>query len=614
MCGIYGHIKNGGEENSATICIDGLKKLEYRGYDSAGIAGIHLGKIVSYKTTGKVAKLDKVVQENSLNLPMAIAHTRWATHGGITEANAHPHFDEQKTIALVHNGIIENYQALKRNLLKSGVQFVSDTDTEVISQLISYHYKGDLAEAVQKTLPQLEGSFSIALIHKNHPNHIVAAARGCPLAIGICHKSRDVFLSSDSNTFSGEALDVFYLHDSEYAVLSETAINVHHINGSKLTKSFEVVNPEEKLTSKEGYEHFLLKEIYEQPLSIEKALQGRLDFLNGTAHFEELSISDASLKTTSRILILACGSSFHAGCIAKQVIESYAKIPTEVEIASEFRYRNPIISENTLVIAISQSGETADTLAAVKEAQKSGSSVLALCNVKRSSLSRLASSTLWLNAGPEISVCSTKAFTSQLSLLMLLGLKIARVKGMDLEQGREFLLEMEKLPGQIFSVLSKADEIETIANKYALFKDFFFVGRNYMYPTCLESALKLKEISYINASGYPAGEMKHGPIALISKDLVTIALCGNNHTIDKLLSNLMEIKSRGGPIVAFAPENFKQILSVTDDVIFLPETILDSFAPIAYSIAGQLLAYYVAKFLGTDIDQPRNLAKSVTVE
>ncbi len=614
MCGIYGHIKKGSEENSATICIDGLKKLEYRGYDSAGIAGIHQGKIVSYKTTGKVASLDKVVQENSLHLQMAIAHTRWATHGGITEVNAHPHYDEQKTIALVHNGIIENYQRLKKKLSEMGIKFVSDTDTEVISQLISYHYEGDLAKAVQKTLPELEGSFSIALIHKNHPNKIVAAARGCPLAIGICHKSNDVFISSDSNAFSGEALDVFYLHDSEYAVLSEKFIDVYHINGSKLTKSLEVVNPEEKLSSKEGFDHFLLKEIYEQPLSIEKALKGRLDFANGTAHFEELTISNESLKNTNRILILACGSSFHAGCIAKQVIESYAKIPTEVEIASEFRYRNPIISENTLVIAISQSGETADTLAAVKEAQKSGSAVLALCNVKRSSLSRIASSTLWLNAGPEISVCSTKAFTSQLSLLMLLGLKIARIKGLDPEKGREFILEMEKLPGQIFSVLAKADEIETVANKYASFKQFFFVGRNYMYPTCLESALKLKEISYINASGYPAGEMKHGPIALISKELATIAFCGNYHTIDKLLSNLMEIKSRGGPIIAFAPERFREILSITEDVVFLPDKILDSFAPIVYSIAGQLFAYYVAKFLGTDIDQPRNLAKSVTVE
>lgn len=614
MCGIYGHIKKGSKANSAKVCIDGLKKLEYRGYDSAGIAGIHEGKIVSCKTVGKVVVLDRAINAVKLELSVAIAHTRWATHGKITETNAHPHFDESRSIALVHNGIIENYQKLKNDLKKSGVDFVSETDTEVISQLISFHYKNDISKAIQKTLPLLEGSFAIAFIHKDHPDKIIASSRGCPLAIGICHESQDIFLSSDSNAFTSSKLDVFYLQDDEYAIISENLIEVYNLAGIKLVKQIETLSLENASISKEGFEHFLLKEIHEQPLSVSKALENRLDFVNATANFSELSLTDEELKKTDRILILACGSSFHAGCIAKQVFEAYAKTPTEVEIASEFRYKEPLIGKNTLVIAISQSGETADTLAAVKETKKSNCPVIALCNVKRSSLSRIATSTLWLNAGPEISVCSTKAFTSQLTLLILLALKIARLKTLSPEEGEKFLLEIEKLPGQITEILSKSSEIEKIAKKYRGYKDFFFMGRNYMYPTCLEAALKLKEITYLNATGYPAGEMKHGPIALISKKLATIALCGNKKTFEKLLSNLMEIKSRGGPIIAFAPSESSEILSLTNDVVFLSKNITDTFAPITYSICCQIFAYYIAKFLGKDIDQPRNLAKSVTVE
>ncbi|MBM3193132.1 MAG: glutamine--fructose-6-phosphate transaminase (isomerizing) [Chlamydiae bacterium] len=614
MCGIYGHIKKSSKTNSLNACIDGLKKLEYRGYDSAGVAGIHDGKIVCCKTVGKVVVLERAVKAIKLELSVAIAHTRWATHGKITETNAHPHFDESRSIALVHNGIIENYQKLKTELEENGIEFLSETDTEVISQLISFHYENDISKAIQKTLPLLEGSFAIAFIHKDHPDKIIASSRGCPLAIGICHESHDIFLSSDSNAFTSSKLDVFYLHDDEYAIISHELIEVYNLAGIKLVKQIETLNLENISISKEGFDHFLLKEIHDQPLSISKAIENRLDYANATANFSELTLSDEELQKTNRILILACGSSYHAGCIAKQIFEAYAKIPTEVEIASEFRYKDPIILKNTLILAISQSGETADTLAAVKESKRSNCPVIALCNVKRSSLSRLASSTLWLNAGPEISVCSTKAFTSQLTLLMLLALKIARLKTLSHKEGKKFLFEIERLPAQIADILSKSSEIEKIAKKYAGHKDFFFIGRNYMYPTSLEAALKLKEITYLNATGYPAGEMKHGPIALISKKLVTIALCGNKHTFEKLLSNLMEIKSRGGPIVAFAPKNSSEILSLTNDVIFLSDSISDTFAPITYSICCQLLAYYIAKFLGKDIDQPRNLAKSVTVE
>jgi glucosamine--fructose-6-phosphate aminotransferase (isomerizing) len=614
MCGIYGHIKKGSDLNSLTACIEGLTRLEYRGYDSAGIAGIHDGHIISYKAVGKVKSLKKTVDQNKIHLDLAIAHTRWATHGGISEVNAHPHYDEKKSIALVHNGIIENYQKLKSDLMNEGVHFFSETDSEVISQLIAKNYDGELKTAIAKTLPSFSGSFAFALIHKDHKDHIYVASRGCPLAVGVSHENGDIFISSDPNAFRSGSLDVFYLYDDEYACLSPSFIEVYHINGMKLKKGIEILDLSDSSSTKDGFEHFLLKEIHEQPESIARVLENRLDFKNATAKFEELRLSDEELKEVKRILILACGSSFHAGCIAKQIFETYAKIPTEVEIASEFRYKEPLLTKNTLVIAISQSGETADTLAAIKEVKKMDLSVIAICNVKRSSLSRIADSTLWLNAGPEISVCSTKAFTSQLTLLMLIALKISRLGNLDLKEGIDFLFQLEKLPNQIQCVLEKKEVIKNYAQKYALFNHFFFVGRNYMYPTSLEAALKLKEISYINASGYPAGEMKHGPIALISKELATVALCGNASTFDKLLSNLMEIKSRGGPILAFASEDNKEILSITDDVIFLPKRIKDTFSPVVYSVACQLLAYYIANYLGTDIDQPRNLAKSVTVE
>jgi glucosamine--fructose-6-phosphate aminotransferase (isomerizing) len=614
MCGIYGHIKKGSDKNSLTACLDGLTRLEYRGYDSAGVAGILNGDIISFKTVGKVNYLKKIVDPSKIKLGLAIAHTRWATHGGISEKNAHPHFDQNKSIALVHNGIIENYQKIKLELQKEGVQFFSETDSEVISQLFAVNYKGDIKEAIHKTLPKLLGSFAFAFIHVDHPDSIFVATRGCPLAVGISHKNGDVYLSSDPNAFDCGSLDVFYLYDDEYACLSSKYIEVYHSNGMKLKKGVEILNLKDSYSTKDGYEHFLIKEIHEQPDSIQRVIENRLDFKNGTANFEELCLSDHELSVVERVLILACGSSYHAGCIAKQIFESYAKIPTDIEIASEFRYKAPLLLKKTLVIAISQSGETADTLAAVKEVKKSNLTVIALCNVKRSSLSRIADSTIWLNAGPEISVCSTKAFTSQLTLLTLLALKISRLKTLSLREGIEFLFQIEKLPEQIQQALNLSDKIKRIAEKYSSFSHFFFVGRNYMYPTSLEAALKLKEISYINASGYPAGEMKHGPIALISNELATVALCGNYHTYEKLLSNLMEIKSRGGPILAFAPEDQKEILSITEDVIFLPKRIEDTFAPIVYSVACQLLAYYIANYLGTDIDQPRNLAKSVTVE
>lgn len=611
MCGIFGYI---GKKSSSDVCIEGLQALEYRGYDSAGIATITEGEIIVQKKIGKVEVLYNLMKEKPFTSGCAIAHTRWASHGGITESNAHPHADEKKTLALVHNGIIENFLSLKQMLEKEGIVFSSDTDTEVIAQLISYYNKGDLIEAMRKALLLVKGAFAIAIIHKDDPETIYAATRDCPLIIGHCNTTKEVYLSSDTNAFLGKSLDIFYLFDDEFCVLRKGNIEVYDNQGNKVLKRREFFHAEEVLTSKGEYEHFLLKEIHEQPLVVERALSHRLDFVKGSVSFEELEPMKEAFTQADQIILLACGSAYHAGFIAKRLFEEKVGILTRVEIASEFRYNEPRITEKTLVIAISQSGETADTLAATKEALAKGAKVLSLCNVKNSSLWRLATANIHLSAGPEISVCSTKAFTSQLVHLFLIALFAARERGLSHEEGMHMIRDMENLPRYISEVLSLSEEILFLADRYLHYKDFFFVGRQEMYGTSLEAALKFKEISYINACGYPAGEMKHGPIALVSPDLATVSFGGNVKTFDKLLSNLREIKARGGPIIAFVPEDAKEILDITKDVIFLPKGISDLSAPIPYSVAGQLFAYHFASLLGNNIDKPRNLAKSVTIE
>ncbi len=614
MCGLFGYIgpkKPLGD--CVSICMNGLKQLEYRGYDSSGIAGIFNGEIKSCKRAGKVETLQQAIHSQKVRLDIAIAHTRWATHGIPSQENAHPHIDEENSLAIVHNGIIENHLAIRAMLKKQGFTFQSDTDSEVIAQLISYHYKGNLIEAVQKALLKLKGSLAIAVIHKHFPEQIIAAARESPLVIGHCKENEEVFLSSDANTFSGRNLDVFYLQDDEVALLHQNAVSVFDRKGKPLEKILEHICFDNSPISKNGYKHYMLKEIFEQPQTIQQAMHSRYSEDFGTAEFDELTLCPKELQSINRILILACGTSWHAGSIARSMMESIARIPTEVEIASEFRYTNPIVSENTLVIAISQSGETADTLAAVREAKAKGAKILAFCNVDHSSISREADSCIFLKAGKEISVCSTKAFTSQLTLIALFTLYMARLRHMSKEEGQKFLQDLKTLPMIVTQVLSQAKTIENLAKKYASYEHFFFLGRRYMFPASLEAALKLKEISYLNATGHPAGEMKHGSIALISDQLAVIGMCGNMQTFDKMLSNLMEVKSRGGPILAFAPKGCNEIKTVADDVLWLP-TVPDYLASIPYSVAAQLLAYYIAKIRGTDIDQPRNLAKSVTVE
>lgn len=610
MCGIFGYI---GPEDSAQICIEGLKKLEYRGYDSAGLAGVKEGKIYYCKQVGKIRALEEAWMTSPAKLGLAIAHTRWATHGLPTQENAHPHFDQHFNIAVVHNGIIENHSALRRMLKDKGFIFLSETDTEVIAQLIAHFYEGDLLIAVQKAISLLQGLWGIAVIHKDHPDLIVAAAREIPLAIAQRVTRSETFLSSDPNAFHAPDLDVLYLRSDEIAVIRADKVDVYDPSRCPIPKATERLGLESYIFSKNGFDHFMLKEIFEQPQTIQQAIHSRFIEEYGTVEFENFPLTTKELQSVKRILILACGTSWHAGCIAASLLEDKARIPTQAEIASEFRYKNPIVSEDTLVIAISQSGETLDTIAAVREVKRKGAKVLAICNVRNSTLTREADATLFLRAGPEISVCSTKAFTSQITVLALFTLLMGRLHHISKEEGQAFLAELKGLPAIVEKVLDQKETIIALAKKYASFENFFFLGRHYMFTTSLEGALKLKEISYLNASGYPAGEMKHGPIALVNSELAVIGLCGNHRTYEKTLSNLSEIRSRGGRILAFAPEGSPEIENLAHDVLYLPH-ICDELASIPYSVAAQLLAYYIAKEHGTEIDRPRNLAKSVTVE
>lgn len=608
MCGIFGYV---GFRNAVKTSIDGLKKLEYRGYDSAGIAGIKNGKILYCKEVGKIAVLEKDIQQQNLELDIAITHTRWATHGKPSTANAHPHFDTNHTLAVVHNGIIENYEQLRTSLQQQGIKFVSETDTEVVAHLISSLYKGDILEAVRETIYQIHGAYAIALIHKDYPDQIIAFAQQSPLVIGV--SSDESFLSSDANAFANFTRQAIFLSSGEIGIIKANKIELYNTSFEKVHREPKELNHQVSDITKGDYEHFTLKEIWQQPQTISNAMASRYSKEFGTAVFREGNLLSAELLSIKRILILACGTSLHAGYIGALMLEDKARIPVQVEISSEFRYRNPIISKDTFVIAISQSGETADTLAAMREVKAKGGKVLAITNVEGSTINREADYSLMLQAGPEIGVCSTKAFTSQITVLSLFTLMMARMNHMDRNEGLEFIEALEQLPSQVQRVLDNSHEIERIAKKYAHYQNVFFIGRRYMVATSYEGALKLKEISYINANGYPAGEMKHGPIALLDKNCPVVALCANETTFDKLVSNLMEVKAREAPLLAIAVEGSDRVAKIADDVIWIPKTI-DELACIPTTVVTQLFAYYVAKEKGADIDQPRNLAKSVTVE
>ncbi len=606
MCGIYAYL---GPRNGVKIAFDGLKRIEYRGYDSAGIGAIVDGKIVCRKDVGKISGLEQALGGLSANV--VIAHTRWATHGKVTKENAHPHLDDSESVGIVLNGIIENYQPLKEKLISEGAKFLSETDTEVLPHLIEKLYEGDLLKAVQQALVLIHGSYAIACVHKDHPDEVIVAANGCPLVIGV--GDGETFVASDSNALIHHTREVLYLSDGELAKITPDGVELFDASMAQISKETEQLLHSVEEVSKGSYEHFTLKEIFEQPQTIRNAMLSRFFEEYGTIELDGLNLSVSDLLSMERVLIIACGTSWHAGYVASYMLEDLARVPTQVEVSSEFRYKNPIVLEGTLVIAISQSGETADTIAAVREIKAKGAKVLSICNVQGSTLAREADGCLFLRAGAEIGVCSTKAFTSQLIVLSLFTLLMARIRHMGKLEGQQYLHALQKLPAQVQSVLDSAPLIEKIAKKYSKYNDFFFLGRRYMFPTALEGALKLKEIAYVNANGYPAGEMKHGPIALISETCPTVALCADKVTYEKLISNLMEAKARHGKIIAIVHEGAKGIETVADDTIYVPDT-CDEFAPLLATVATQLLAYYIAKERGADIDKPRNLAKSVTVE
>lgn len=607
MCGIFAYIGNK-KKNAIEIVLNGLKKLEYRGYDSSGIVGIKDGEIIFCKELGKLSVLQEELSKKKIHLEMALGHTRWATHGIPTKENAHPHFDEQHSLAIVHNGIFENHEALRAFLSKKNAKFQTETDTEVVAHFISSFYQGDLLEAVQKAVPHLKGTFAFAVVHKEHPDEIIAVSNLMPLVIGL--GKDEVFLSSDAHAFAEHTKEVIFLANTEIAQIKVDKVEVFNCLNESIDKKTTQITTNFTESNKNQYEHYTLKEIFEQPEVIQNAFKSRFNDLYGTAVFEEI---DVDLSAVENVLIIGCGTSYHAGLIASYMIEDLARVPVRIEIASEFRYRNPVVLDGTLVIAVSQSGETADTLAAMRELQARGVKVLSICNVQGSTLARESDHCIFLNAGPEIGVCSTKAFTSQIIVLTLLALLLARTRYMSKEQGQEILLKLKELPDQVKEVLSQADYIQEIAKKYAHYENAFFVGRQYMFPASLEGALKLKEISYINANGYAAGELKHGPIALLNEECLVVALCCNQRTLEKTLSNLAEVKARKAPLIAIIDVENEEIKKLADDVIFVPSTI-DELACIPTAVIAQLLAYFIAKERGADIDQPRNLAKSVTVE
>lgn len=604
MCGIFGYL---GSKSSTQICINGLKALEYRGYDSAGIAGVADGKIESLKQVGQLKELESSIELLKTSLSSTIAHTRWATHGKASVDNAHPHFDEQKTLAVVHNGIIENHRELKTRLISQGINFYSDTDSEVIAKLIGFYYQGDLVKAVSETLKELKGLWAIACIHKDHPEEMVVASHDTPLAVAI--SENETFISSDANAFSSDAKRLFFIRSNQLALLKPGSIQTfdHDLNFSApLEEPFcpQVIN-----LSKMGFEHFMQKEIFEQPFTLDATLKNRIH--NGQITLDSLLELKPLIDKLERVIFVGCGTSWHAGLQASLLFERTTSIPSNALIASELRYNEINYPKTTLFIAISQSGETMDTLSAIKDLRKKGHTVLALTNVPYSSLEKASSLTLHLHAGPEISVCSTKAFTSQLTLASLVALKIASIRGIDIDP---FLVkEFENLPTLAQNILSQKEQLKHIADSICHFNEFFFLGRQDMYVTALESALKLKEISYAQAQAYPAGEMKHGPIALINENLLTIALLGHNATMDKIHSNLMEIHSRSGPLVILAPEDSGDFSDLSAHVIYIPNC-HNALAPIPYAICCQLLAYYIAHGKNCPIDKPKNLAKSVTVE
>lgn len=612
MCGIVGYI---GDKEAQPVLLAGLKRLEYRGYDSSGIAVILPKKnsIGIRKSPGKISALEKLVKNKPVSGITGIAHTRWATHGAPTQANAHPHSDCTGKIAVVHNGIIENYEALKIQLIKEGHIFHSQTDTEVIVHLIEkFHKNIPLEEAVCRAIKLLTGSFAIGVICADEPNKLVGVRLGSPLIIGV--GKGENFLASDVPAVLGFTKEVIFLEENEIAVLSKDNFKISNLEGKTVFKNITHINWDIAQAEKSGFDHFMLKEINEQPKILENLINSRINKESNRIFFQEQNIPEAKLKEIKEIFIVACGTAYHAGMVGKYALETLCGVPTQIDVSSEFRYRDLLIGADTLVIAISQSGETADTLAGVREAKRRGASVISICNVLGSTLTRESDGVIYTHAGPEIGVASTKAYTAQLAALYLFAFYLAQIRDvLPATKVKKFLDELRQIPGHQAQILKYQKKIAVLARKHSHLGSFLYLGRNVNYPSALEGALKLKEISYIPAEGYAAGEMKHGPIALIDEYRAVVCITPNSKVYEKMISNIQEIRSRKGRIIAIATEGDKEAKELTHEVIYIPLT-EEIFSPLLTALPLQLLAYHIAVKRGCDVDQPRNLAKSVTVE
>ncbi|MCK4606591.1 MAG: glutamine--fructose-6-phosphate transaminase (isomerizing) [candidate division Zixibacteria bacterium] len=608
MCGIVGYV---GYREAVPILMNGIKRLEYRGYDSAGIALLTEGGLMVAKSAGKIERLEERIAGVDCRCTHGIAHTRWATHGEPSQLNAHPHTDADQTMALVHNGIIENYRALREYLLRQGYDVRTDTDTEMLVHLIRLNYRGDLTEAVRNALNSVEGTYGIAVVSVEHPDTLVAARMGSPLVVG--YGDGENYVASDVSAILEHTNRVVYLEDGEIATVTASGAEITNMENIRIDHPVEEIGWTLDQIEKEGYDHFMLKEIHEQPATLPNAFRGRLNYEEGIPRLNGLNLQYDELRRIRRIIITACGTSWHAALIGEYMIEELARVSVEVEYASEFRYRSPVIDDNTTLFALSQSGETADTLAAMREAQKRGATALGLVNVVGSTIARESDGGVHIHAGPEIGVASTKAFTSHVMVLALIATLLGRMRHLSVQQGREIIDAIQKIPDKVRTILQMEQQIKAIASEYYQMNNFLYLGRGINFPVALEGALKLKEISYIHAEGYPAAEMKHGPIALIDQNMPVVVIALKDPVYDKVMSNIAEVRARHGRIIAIATEGDTEIADRVNHVLYIPKT-NRLLTPLLSVIPLQLLAYHIAVMRGCHVDQPRNLAKSVTVE
>ncbi|TAN33630.1 glutamine--fructose-6-phosphate transaminase (isomerizing) [Patescibacteria group bacterium] len=607
MCGIVGYV---GKKQCLPILINGLRRLEYRGYDSAGVAILSDGKFNRTRAVGKIDCLADKLKGQTMSGTVGIAHTRWATHGGVTEANAHPHAACDDNLVLAHNGIIENYRELKEKFLQ-GHEFKSETDTEVLAHLIEAHYKGDLRLAVEQALAHVHGTYGLVVMHMNEPEKIVAARMGSPLVVGV--GDGEYYIGSDTSPMLAHTKQVIFLDDGEVAEITPDQLKMFTLQDEKVTKCVENIEWDDEQAQKQGFPHFMLKEIFDQPRSLEDALRGRYDLAEGEAHLGGLNMTPEQMRQVKRVVLLACGTAYYAGLAGKYAFERLADLPTEVDVASEFRYRDPIVDDRTLVFGISQSGETADTLAALREAKRKGAQVRGIVNVIGSTIARETGGGTYIHAGPELAVASSKAYTNMVAILLLYALQFGRLKRVSAATGKRLLDALLEIPGKMKSILEKSDEIKKIAEKYQGARDFMFLGRGINYPVALEGSLKLKEITYIHSEAYPGGELKHGPISMLSPEFPIFALMTQNQLYDKMRSNVQEARARQAKVILVATEGDESVKEIADDVIFVPPT-MELLEPLLNTLPLQLFAYHMAVALGCDVDRPRNLAKSVTVE